>query len=62
MALAQQEATVREVYMTVTETAEFYRVSSVTVWRLIREGKLKRFKLGRRTLIRQSDAEALIQE
>ena len=37
------------------------RVSSVTIWRLVRAGELKPVKIGRRTLYRRSDLKALME-
>jgi excisionase family DNA binding protein len=52
----------RETYLTVKETAAFLKISPVTVWRLLGDGKLKKFKCGARTLIRLRDAEGLVRE
>lgn len=52
----------REVYITVKETAEFLRLSEISIRRLLTKKKLRRFKCGARTLIRLKDAEALIRE
>jgi excisionase family DNA binding protein len=56
------QAGASESYLTIKEAATFLRVSPVTVARLLRDRKLKRFKVGGRTLIRQRDAEALVRE
>lgn len=47
--------------MTVEETAETLRVSQDTVFRLVRSGELRPLRIGRRTLFRRADIEALIE-
>jgi excisionase family DNA binding protein len=59
---APTKASERETYLTVRETASFLKISTVTVWRMLGDGKLKKFKVGARTLIRLRDAEALVRE
>lgn len=46
--------------MNINETAADWRVSRTTVWRKIRAGALPVVRLGGRTLIRRSDADAFI--
>lgn len=62
MATKQIATQTREVYLTVRETAAFVKLSEISIRRLLTQKKLKRFKCGGRTLIRQSEAEALIKE
>lgn len=56
------ESSSRERFVTIREASEILRISQVTVGRLLRDGKLKKLKVGRRTLIRKSDVEDLVQE
>jgi excisionase family DNA binding protein len=51
-----------ERYLSVDETAKFLTISQATVRFYLTKGKLKRYKLGSRTLIRLRDAEGLIRE
>lgn len=46
--------------LSVNEAAAYLRVSRVHVYNLLRAGKLPVVKVGGRTLIRRSDADALI--
>ena len=45
---------------TINEFAAWSRLSRATVYRLIKAGSLKTTKIGGRTIIRRSDAEALM--
>jgi excisionase family DNA binding protein len=67
MKRAKVEATVStvrdgQVFWTVDETAEFLRSSRVSVYRWIAQGRLKKFKVGNRTLLRREDVHALVSE
>lgn len=46
---------------TVKETAMALRLGLVSVYKLLREGQLRRCKLGRRTLILVADVDALLE-
>jgi excisionase family DNA binding protein len=47
-------------FLSVTEAADLLRVSVVSIRRYLGQGKLKRFKVGSRTLVRQADVLALV--
>lgn len=51
-------------YMTVQEGVDFLRISRSTMWRLIRTGKLKRFRPAgtSKTLLIYADVAALVRE
>lgn len=49
-----------ETYLTVRETAERYRVSEAAIRLHLTNGTLRRYKFQGRTLIRLSDAEAMV--
>lgn len=49
-------------FLTVRETAAFLKLSEISIRRFLTQRKLKRFKVGSRTLIRLQDAESLIRE
>lgn len=49
-------------FMSVSEVAEFLRMSKVSIRRYLGMGKLKKFKVGSRTLIRRDDVLALVRE
>lgn len=59
---AAQTSTAAEDFLTCRETSELLRLSEISVRRLLTEKKLKRYKIGARTLIRKSEALALIRE
>jgi excisionase family DNA binding protein len=50
------------VFLTVEEAADFLRISRVSIYRWIAQGRLKKFKVGSRTLLRRDDVHALISE
>lgn len=56
------EQTQRHRVMSVREVADELRVSSRTVERLIREGRLRSFRLGTRRLIDRADLEAFLDQ
>ena len=45
---------------TIKETAKVLRVTEMTVYRQMRAGQLRTVKIGRRTVVRRDDLEALI--
>jgi excisionase family DNA binding protein len=46
---------------TVGEAAHAVGISTTTVWSMIREGQIKTFKIGSRTLIRRAELESVIE-
>lgn len=44
----------------IDEAADFLRVSRASVWRLLKEGRLPRTRIGGRTVIRRIDLEAFL--
>lgn len=62
--MKKSKTTVREalVFLTVEEAAEFLRISRVSIYRWIAQGRLKKFKVGSRTLLRKEDVHALVWE
>lgn len=49
-------------FVSVQEAAELLRVSQVSIRRYLGQGKLKRFKVGSRTLLRHDQVMALVRE
>jgi excisionase family DNA binding protein len=49
-----------EGWLTVAEGADYLKVSRDTIYRWAREGRLKLYKLGKLTRLKQSELEALI--
>lgn len=49
-------------FVSVQEAADLLRVSQVSIRRYLGQRKLKRFKVGSRTLLRHSDVMALVRE
>ncbi len=49
-------------YLSVAEAADLLRISKVSIRRYLGMGKLKKFKVGARTLIRREDVLALVRE
>lgn len=49
-------------FLSVQEAADLLRVSVVSIRRYLGQGKLKRYKVGARTLVRHSDVMALVRE
>jgi len=48
--------------MTIPEVAEYLKVTRQTIHRLMKDGKIKAFKIGRSTRILRSEIERFIQE
>jgi len=48
--------------MTVADVARFLRVHRITIYRMIANGKLRPFKVGRVWRFRRSDIDALAEE
>lgn len=51
-----------EKFLTAKEISEKYKVSYITVFRWIKSGKLKAFKVGKQYRIKQVDLDQFIQE
>lgn len=51
-----------EKFLTAKEISEKYKVSYITVFRWIKSGKLKAFKVGKQYRIKQVDLNHFIQE
>jgi excisionase family DNA binding protein len=49
-------------FVSVKEAAELVRLSQVSIRRYLGQGKLKRYKVGSRTLLRYDNVMALVQE
>jgi excisionase family DNA binding protein len=47
--------------LTISETAIYFRISRASVWRLLRTGRLKKTRIGGRTLVRRTDADAFLE-
>ena len=41
--------------MTVSEVAEYFKISEVTTYKLVQEGKIPAFKIGRHWRVKRSD-------
>jgi len=55
-------ASAPEDWWTVRQSGGYLHLSTSTVWRMIREKKLRMFKVRTRTLLRASDVRALVKE
>jgi excisionase family DNA binding protein len=49
-------------FLTVKEAAELLRVSQVSIRRYLGQGRLRRFKVGARTLLQHDDVLALVRQ
>lgn len=49
-------------FVSVAEAAELLRISVVSIRRYLGQGKLKRFKIGARTLLRHDEVMSLVRE
>ena len=49
-------------FLSIQEAAELLRVSQVSIRRYLGQGRLKRFKVGARTLLRHDDVMSLVRE
>jgi excisionase family DNA binding protein len=47
--------------LTVEEAADYLRISRAGMWRLLRDGRIPRARIGGRTLVRRVDAEAFLE-
>ncbi len=57
-ALAQQNARQSEAVLSLNEAASYLRCSYLTILRMIKDGRLPSYKMGRRVLVKRSDVEA----
>lgn len=48
--------------MTVNEVAEFLKISTVTTYRLVQEGKISAFKVGRSWRVKRTDLNEFIEQ
>ena len=55
-----QHSAVSSAVLTINETAIYFRISRASVWRLLRSGRLKKTRIGGRTLVRRVDADAFL--
>lgn len=51
-----------EKYYTIEEVAEMLKVVYMTVYRWIKQGKLKAYRVGKKYMIKKSEIEALIEK
>ena len=54
-------ATSNPLARSVRETAHSMGLAPNTIWNLLKEGRIPRIRVGRRTLVRVSDAEAFME-
>lgn len=47
-------------FLTISDVAELLQLSTTTIWRHIRTGKIKAIKIGRSYRIRRTDLEAML--
>ncbi|WP_347553229.1 helix-turn-helix domain-containing protein (plasmid) [Pseudalkalibacillus hwajinpoensis] len=48
--------------MTITQVAKYLQVSEVTMYKLLREGKIQGFKIGRGWRVRSADLSLYIED
>jgi excisionase family DNA binding protein len=48
--------------MTVSEVAEYFKISEVTTYKLVQEGKIPAFKIGRHWRVKRSDLSEFIEK
>lgn len=48
--------------MTVSEVAEYFKISEVTTYKLVQEGKIPAFKIGRHWRVKRSDLTEFIEK
>ena len=46
--------------LTVTEAADYLRISAASIWRLLEQGALQRTRIGGRTVIRRADLDGFL--
>lgn len=55
------EQTKRDEYLTSKEAQEYLKVSSVTLWRLVKEGQIPVYKIHNRNRYRKADLDAFME-
>jgi len=48
--------------MTVSEVAEYFKISEVTTYKFVQEGKIPAFKIGRHWRVKRSDLDEYIEK
>jgi excisionase family DNA binding protein len=48
--------------MTVSEVAEYFKISEMTTYKLVQEGKIPAFKIGRHWRVKKSDLSEFIEK
>ncbi|ENK0838699.1 helix-turn-helix domain-containing protein [Clostridium sporogenes] len=48
--------------MTVAEVAEYFKISEVTTYKLVQEGKIPAFKIGRHWRVKKEDLSEFIEK
>jgi len=48
--------------MTVSEVAEYFKISEVTTYKLVQEGKIPAFKIGRHWRVKRTDLGEFIEK
>jgi excisionase family DNA binding protein len=48
--------------MTVTQVAEYLQISEITTYKLVNEGKIKAFKIGRHWRVKKEDLSEFIEK
>lgn len=56
-----EQQQLREEYLTSKETQSYLKVSSVTLWRLVKEGQLPVYKIHNRNRYRKADLDAFME-
>jgi excisionase family DNA binding protein len=57
----QTRITSAETLLTIAEASEYLRCSSVFIWKLRKQGKLKALNAGRKVLIQKSEIDSYLQ-
>ncbi|MBL4888928.1 MAG: helix-turn-helix domain-containing protein [Candidatus Lindowbacteria bacterium] len=55
------ETPLRDEYLTSKEAQEYLKISSVTLWRLVKEGQLPVYKIHNRNRYRKMDLDAFME-
>lgn len=56
-----EEQQKRDEYLTSKEAQEYLKISSVTLWRLVKEGQLPVYKIHNRNRYRKNDLDAFME-
>lgn len=59
--MTELQQSLREEYFTSKETQAYLKVSSVTLWRLVKEGQLPVYKIHNRNRYRKADLDAFME-